>query len=586
MRYGLITILFTLLIGNALQAQQFVGNTASTQVRLDESFTVDYTLNAIGSDFRMPDLKDFILLGGPVSSSNSININGRRSQSASYSFILQAKTTGKFVIPPASIVVHGKLLKSNTISIEVLPPLGSSKQSLSDRDEHTEAHSDESEKVFLKVQCNKKHVVQGDAVVVSYKLYLRNVQLDGYNLSSAPTFDGFWAEDINLPGNVQMHTEMYKGKKYQVGVIKKVILFPQKSGKLKIDPLEIVATGQNAGNLNPMDAFFQSGDPRDFFKSFTPFQVTLNSKSLELDVSPVPVKKAPANFSGFVGKASVNSAMTQKEAKVNDAITYTLTVQGAGNLKLLSPPKLQVEGDVEVYDPVFEDKIVKSNDNLMGSKVFKYTLIPHKAGSIHIPAQNFCYYDPEEHTFEISTTEPYTIEIAPVEKKPDADSDVMALNTDNKKITKPAKSEKRISFLYIASLASLPIMAGFVFLLVKTKRKKAESIEAPKIVEKRIDIQTHLTLAKTNLTNNDREGFYKNLQASLYEFIHKNTGLSLAIMNEDNIKEALLKYGMTEEKVGSYLLLLERISFAKYAPSGGHLMQEECLLAEAERLMS
>ncbi len=92
--------------------------TNGEQIKLSYVVT---TSNA--KDFQAPQIKDFEILHGPARStqqSTSI-IKGKTTQNESitYTYILQANKVGTFVVPPATITANGRLIRSNSVQIEV-----------------------------------------------------------------------------------------------------------------------------------------------------------------------------------------------------------------------------------------------------------------------------------------------------------------------------------------------------------------------------------------------------------------------------------------------------------------------------------
>jgi len=76
--------------------------------------------NADG-DFEPPTFDEWLLVGGPNSSSQYSMINGKVTQSSSYEYILQAPEEGNLVIGPATLTSGEETLTTDPIIITVLP---------------------------------------------------------------------------------------------------------------------------------------------------------------------------------------------------------------------------------------------------------------------------------------------------------------------------------------------------------------------------------------------------------------------------------------------------------------------------------
>ncbi|MBC8486161.1 MAG: BatD family protein, partial [Bacteroidetes bacterium] len=147
---------------------------AKNVVRTGERFKIVYTLNAEGIDFRGPGLDDFRVLSGPnISQSSGIQIiNGKVSRSVEYTFsyILTATKDGIFTVPPARVNIDGKTFESNSLKIQVVR--GSSPQQSQQGKTTQPGGTDTGENdVFIKVVVDKKNPLQGEQVIVTYKLY-------------------------------------------------------------------------------------------------------------------------------------------------------------------------------------------------------------------------------------------------------------------------------------------------------------------------------------------------------------------------------------------------------------------------------
>jgi hypothetical protein len=195
----------------------------------------------MGNAFNQPDLSAFNLLMGPQQMYGvQQNPNGRSTQTMSFTYIISGKKPGKYVIQPASVRIGNGLVKSNTVEIEIVKNQNTNNQSQASKGNSAAGTNDKTtgNDLFIKVTASKTNSIVGDQILVSYKLYSRYSQLN-YELSKAPTFNGFYSEDIVLGKNTNGQKETYNGQDYLTAEIKKVLLFPQKSGKLEIPPIEL-----------------------------------------------------------------------------------------------------------------------------------------------------------------------------------------------------------------------------------------------------------------------------------------------------------------------------------------------------------
>ena len=118
MRIYILSILLLFLQG--LFSQNFEAQVSQKKVGLHESFEISFVLDDSGSNFAFSPPPDFQILRGPSKSSSYSNVNGNSSYTQTYTYVLKPKKIGIFTIAPASIKVKGKIIGSNTITMQVV----------------------------------------------------------------------------------------------------------------------------------------------------------------------------------------------------------------------------------------------------------------------------------------------------------------------------------------------------------------------------------------------------------------------------------------------------------------------------------
>lgn len=131
MRSFIIAIIICILGGVKGFAQDVkLEVSAPSVVGVGEQFKLIYKLSKRGENMKLPALKGFELLMGPSVSEaqNIISINGKTTVETSiiYSYILIADEEGEYTIDPATIVVDGKEIKSQSMKIKVVKDEGTS----------------------------------------------------------------------------------------------------------------------------------------------------------------------------------------------------------------------------------------------------------------------------------------------------------------------------------------------------------------------------------------------------------------------------------------------------------------------------
>ncbi len=566
---------------------------APSTVEVGGKFRVQFTVNTQNvSHFSAPDFKGFEVIYGPATSSQSSfqMINGRTSQSSSiiYTYVLLAGNSGTFTIGSASVQVDGKTVKSKPVQVRVLSggaggssnggssngggnsgnygggqsssaPSASSSSNISAKD------------LFMTATASRTSVHEQEAILLTYKIYtlVDLTQLDG----KLPTLDGFQIQEIPLPRTKEFSIEQYKGRNYRTVTWSQYLLFPQKSGKLTIPSItyEGVVITRNR-NLDPIEAFFngQSG--------YTEVKRKITTPTLTINVSPLPNK--PEGFSGAVGKFSVSSSISTKEVDANEAVTLKISVQGSGNMKLISTPEVQFPKDFETYDAKVNDNFQLTRSGLSGSKDFEYLFVPRHPGTYEIPASEFIYFDTESRSYKTIKTEAYTLKVnkgkggagQSVSNYSGQQQDVQQLNQDIRFIKKGDVDLHQPGDTFFGTWKCwaayiLPFLLFVIAMVLGRKQMKANANvahlrgkKANKVALKR------MKTAKKLLDAHDTGKFYDEVLRALWGYVGDKFNMSQESLNKENIEQSLTSRQVPDEQIQQFMKVLNDCEFARYAP--------------------
>jgi hypothetical protein len=562
-------IIFIAATAGSVSAQKFTASADLTDIAVGDIIHLTYTLEGgEGSGFIPPALDGIRVLQGPEVSNQFNIINGQSSASVSYTYLLQAIKKGKIIIPPAHVNFKGKLLASNKITIKVYD---------SNSPEKSVSKNQKTESLFLKAEANKTSMVQGEAIAVSYKLFVsNNVRMGSPTVTKMPTFTGFWAETGNPDKQLQQTTENYKGKIYSVYLIRKLILFPQKTGSLTVDPLEIECTGQivQPMQVNPNDPFSDMFDNM-FNMTAVPFHKVIISNPVVVNVSALPDQNKPVSFTGMVGKAAIAASSGQTTVKANEPVTFHLTIGGEGNLSLQQAPRLNLPSDIELYEPKITDKFDRTGDNLTGTRTFDYTLMPHKEGKFEIPAISFSYYDPLKKQYFESKTVALTLNVEKNDKAPESKNEA------------DAKTNKGMpEYLKWIILMSGSLLLLFAVLLFIRKRVKPLIPNAGDIfaIEEEDNYNKYMDQASHLVFLDARNEFYSLILNTLYNFMEHLLDKPFSEITHETIRTGLQQKQIPEEQISEYLSLINECEMINYAPAG-FSANKELILKQCQELI-
>lgn len=593
----LISILLIVFSTGSLLNAQDVSFRASAKnvVRTGERFQLVYAVNGEGRNFKAPTIKGFAILSGPSTSQNSsvqiINGSVSRTVEYTYTFILQAKgEEGMLDIPAAKITVDGKEYKSNPLKIQVISSGSSQQQQQSSSGNAGGTTLDDlKNEVFVKAVVNKKSPMQGEQVVVTYKLYFR-INIASPEFIKEPSFKGFWVNDLlrdrqSLP----QYQEVYKGQNYHVAELKKMALFPQRSGKFSINPLELKVQAQVKAKTQARskDPFFDSFFNDPFFNRYQTLEVPLTSNSLEIDVKALPVANKPSDFSGAVGKFTINSTIDKTELKTNEAINLKYTISGTGNVELVDKINVTFPPDFEAYDPKISKNMNYAVSGVSGKKTFEYLLIPRTPGDFTIDAVTLSYFDLSKKKYVTLTTPGYEIK---VEKGKDSESnfslagtnqtDIRYLGSDIRHI-RVGNPEMRLTGAFFFGsniyfiLMGAPLLLFILFIIIwKKELKKRSNLALMKNRKATRVARKKMKKAESFLKEKSHDLFYEEVSQALWGYLSDKFSIPLANLSIDTVNETLARKGVKEETIVKFTETLNNCEYARFAPGDKNTAME------------
>lgn len=587
-RRTLSTAAALLLIGVAAMAQNAIKVQVQNIVAEGEQFTVSFIIesgeNGRPEGFSWDCGDDFQKVWGPqtgTSTSTSI-YNGKVSTSSqyTYSYILMARSVGKFTLPAASATIGGKLISSAPKQIEVVRDEDASageSSSQSQAKSPQQQYDVSSRDLFMRLSLSRSEAVVGESITATLKLY-QKVDISGVDDIKFPSFKGFWSQTLETPTNINFQREVLGDKIYNSAVLRSWVLVPQQKGELTIEPAELtclVNIRVQSRSNSIMDLFFDDNVRSVRKRLFTP--------EVRIRVSELP-QGAPESFSGGVGRFSLKASVSRDSLKAHDAGSLTVTISGNGNVSLLEAPKVTLPPDFEAYD-------VKVNENTSsggtsGSKTFEFPFIPRSHGSFEIPPVKWSYYDIGKGKYVTLESDPIRVEVAPAENSLSAGTPSGGLRLPEKNGVKTLSEDIRYIRTAVPSLskgsrmlsdgaaypALLIIMvlgtAGYYLLSLRSSRRRADVAgmrgrRAAKMAMKR------LARSKEYLDKGLDSAFYEELHKSLLGFAADKFNLSQEELGREGISLRLKGSGVPEDAADEFASLVEACEFARYSPAAG-----------------
>lgn len=586
--------LFVLLIitfNGFAQSVAFKG-TAPRAVVVNEQFRVNYTITTSGEngkDIRLPETQGLNILFGPTisgqsSSTHIVNGNASTQTDITYTYILLAEKEGDFKIPSATIKVGNSEYKSNELAVKVLPADQAAKAASANQQAREQAQQGTSSgninnsDIFVRMHTSKASVYENEGFLVTFKLYSL-VDVTGINDAKFPEFEGFIAQEVDLPANQQMNLENYQGRNYRTIILKQTILYPQRSGKLTIGQGKFDMNIRVRNQAQRSRSFFD-----DFFDTYTNVRKPLTSSSVTIDVKPLPSGK-PASFSGAVGDYKMSSAISATELKANDPVTIKVTLSGSGNIKMVKNPEIIFPNDFEVYDPKVDVSTKVTSSGVTGTKTIEYYAVPRYAGNFVIPKTEFSYFDLKSNTYKTLSTQEYTLNVKAGEGNANSASPVISPSTNKEDVRFVGKDIRHIksenfkfqntnyffgSVFYYLCYIIPAILFVILFIVYRKQVKENSDIALMRTKKANKFASRRLKIAYKYLKENKQESFHDETLKALWGYLSDKLNIPVSNLTKDNVEIELQKYGVDEKLIEDFMNILNTAEFARFAPSQSH----------------
>ena len=572
-----IAILLMMVMTTAFAVAQTLTASAPSRVSVGEQFRLSYTVNTQNvSDFRAGNIPaEFEVLIGPNRSMQSSYqmINGHTSQSSSitYTYIVAATKGGSYTIPAAHVVVDGKKIASNALTIKVIGSTGSNSRPYND-DEGEEVREMGSRisgsDLFIKVSANKKRVYEQEPILLTYKVYTL-VQLSQLR-GDMPDLKSFYTQEVDLPQQKSFSLETVNGRPYRTCTWSQYVMFPQTTGKLHIPAItfEGVVIQQNR-NVDPFEAFFNGGS------GYVEVKKKIEAPGIEIQVDPLPQR--PATFSGGVGKFNISAQLDKTETKANDPITLRIIVSGTGNLKLIKQPVINLPKDFDKYEPKVTEQTKLTTAGIEGSKIYDVLIVPRHQGKYDIPPVEFTYFDTSTKRYETVKTETFHLDVAKGSGASavsdfSGQDELQELNKDIRFI-KTGDADQHLtgdyffgSTAYWITIAALVLVFIALFVIFRQRAIDNANVTAMRGKKANKVATKRLKQAARLMTDNKPGEFYDEVLRALWGYVGDKLNISVAQLSHDNISSKLAERGVHQSIIDKFIGALDECEFERYAP--------------------
>ena len=352
-------------------------------------------------EVRLPDFRGFQIINRHTSTSEQIsvvNFKMARTRVNTTVITLQPTRTGRITIPSAWFMDGNQRVISKPFNVTVqktIEPQAMEEEGTNALESPLSPSERQTPQLFIRLIPEKNQVVLGEQFTVSLYVYLQ-VDVD-QAIPEYPKFQGFESHPIETP-KIELRRKLFiNGRRYDVQVLDRRVLIPQRSGELTIDPYRFR---------------FQAGD--GFFRQRQ--EAVRRSPPVKITVDPLPEINRPDDFlRGAVGTFKLSSKVDRRSTEVNQPVEYRLTMSGTANMEAISLPQPAIPAGVKTYPPSQSSESQQQGNRIVGSKTLELLFVPERVGTFTIPAVEFSYFDPVSGLYKKAKAPSYRIQVRPAQ---------------------------------------------------------------------------------------------------------------------------------------------------------------------------
>lgn len=506
---------------------------------------------------------------------------GALQQSVSFAWEYRPLREGTARIEPVEVEVQGETHATAAIDVRVVPqsqrarrrtgaraqrPSASGGGADGEAEERNDGFAEDD--LFIRTSVSKRRLYLGEQSVITYRLFFRRgINLRHSRLAGAWDAAGFWREELDVSSRPVPRSSLEDGERYQSIVLKRVAVFPTRTGTLTIDPLRIDTEAERSRRAYGSSRFFSLRGRSE--------ELRIASDSVTIEVQPLP-GGAPSSFGGAVGTFEMEARTPRPDVAAGDPVEVAVRVTGRGNIATLEAPAVTVPSSFERYDPSARMSVARGGDFVRGTKTFTYTFVPRESGSFQIDPVPFSYFDPEAEQYETLRTDAVTLRVRGGAEAPPAAAGQLGSGLPANDIagvlpaaarwvrTAEAPLYKQ-PWAYAVLLVPLALLAGLLAVRRRTDRRAEEAARRQRAA--RPHAEEHLAEAERALDRDRPRAAYEHVERALLGFIGHRLGIAAHGLTRAQLGARLAEAGVPDETRQTLDALLEACDRARFAPA-------------------
>ncbi len=479
--------------------------------------------------------------------------NGQVTQSVTHHFTVTPQHEGTITLGPITVPHEGGMVSAGTVTLRVAAG---------------EAQPDD-DQLGLTMSVPRTRVWLHERLPVTVLLRVGAVRVGEVNYPEIPA-DGVAFEALAEPQQRQEQGAQI--------VEFRTALTPLRAGPVTVGPatLRLSMLTQRAGRRS----IFQPGMTRQ------PMQLT--SEPIALEVQPLPDAGRPADFSGAVGRFTLDVRATPLELTQGDPVTLTITVRGDGNLASATPPALAASDTLRVYPPQpasGQTNTASSGDGLI--RVYEQVVIPQGSGAVTLPGLRFSYFDPESGRYRTAAPAPIALTIRPSSRAGEAPQivggtpapaatkaaeplgrDIVFIKDAPGTLAPLGAYRWRSPLFWLLQLVPLAVWLAVVF-VDRRRRRLGTDVRFARFTRAGRAARDGLASARTALEAGDRGVFYDRVAGAVHDYLSAKLDLPPGSITAERAGERLRAARVPDQLADELRAFFATCEQARFAPGAG-----------------
>lgn len=394
--------------------------TDKTDLALDDELTLTVQVTGASGTMVMPQLPSLPAFNVYSREAAQSTVNGK--STLQFRYTMMPRFVGNTTIGPITFKYKGQIYQTKPIAIRIYrttpPPTTQAKtapqaqpQTVTnakaarqvenlpplERELATRAYAHAHEPYFIVSAVSNKTPYVNEPFTLAVRFYYSQAFYDApYQNPSVSNL--FMEEAGSAQGQQTIQNTIYRYEE------KRYRLWGASAGEASISG----ATVSYRPGSSPLSVF-----DRFFGGAAVEAEQTVSSKPIKVTVKALPATGKPASFYGAVGNGYTFAAkLDRNQTEAGDAVTWSATVQGPGNLKSTTDLVFPTVNGIALYPAAPQAGYLPGNQN-RSYKVFKAELVPSSSGTYTLPALTWSYFDPQSATYKSLYSQPLTLSVSP-----------------------------------------------------------------------------------------------------------------------------------------------------------------------------